>query len=163
MSARSARLDTLLRVRRIEEETSRGRLAEATRTERGARTRLERAHEQYAAPVGAEGAAAGTAVASLAVPAPVSLSAFLGARRQRDALAGAVRLADGAAREATRTGEVARAAWSETAMRLAALERLDARAAEADRLDRLAADQRTAEESGASSSPTATTKRRRNA
>ncbi len=158
MSARSARLDTLLRVRRIEEETSRGRLAEATRTERGARTRLERAHEQYAAPTGPEGAA----VMSLAVPAPVSLSAFLGARRQRDALAGAVRLADGAAREATRTGEVARAAWSETAMRLAALERLDARAAEADRLDRLAADQRTAEESGASSSQSATTKRRRN-
>ncbi len=162
MSARSARLDTLLRVRRIEEETSRGRLAEATRTERGARTRLERAHEQYAAPTGPEGAA-GTTVVSLAVPAPVSLSSFLGARRQRDALAGAVRLADGAAREATRTGEVARAAWSETAMRLAALERLDARAAEADRLDRLAADQRTAEESGASSSQTATTKRRRNA
>jgi flagellar biosynthesis chaperone FliJ len=158
MSARAARLDTLLRVRRIEEETSRGRLAEATRTERGARTRLERAHEQYAAPTGFEG----TGVVSLAAPAPVSVSAFLGARRQRDALAGAVRLADGAAREATRTGEVARAAWSETAMRLAALERLDARAAEADRLDRLAADQRTAEESGASSSQTATTKRRRN-
>ena len=151
MSARSARLDTLLRVRRIEEETSRGRLAEATRTERGARTRLERAHEQYAAPTSPEGAV-GTTVVSLAVPTPVSLSSFLG---------GAVRLADGAAREATRAGEVARAAWSETAMRLAALERLDARVAEADRLDRLAADQRTAEESGASSSPTATTKRRR--
>ena len=162
MSARSARLDTLLRVRRIEEETSRGRLAEATRTERGARTRLERAHEQYAAPTGPEGAP-GTTVVSRSAPAPMSPTAFLGARRHRDALAGAVRLADGAAREATRAGEVARTAWSETAMRLAALERLDARAVEADRLDRLAADQRTAEESGASSSPTATTKRRRNA
>ena len=49
MSPRTSRLDTLLRVRRIEEETSRGRLATAAHAERTARGTLAEAHQRYAA------------------------------------------------------------------------------------------------------------------
>jgi flagellar export protein FliJ len=136
MSARTSRLDTLLRVRRIEEETSRGRLATAAHAERTARGTLEEAHQRYAA------------AAESAVAAP--LSDFLGVRRQHDALAGTVRVAAGAVVQAEGASDGARQAWTATAMRLAALERLDERGREADRQARLAADQRTAEESAAS-------------
>ena len=55
MSGRTSRLDTLLRVRRIEEETGRGRLAAAAHAERAAHALLEQASREYA--VAVDGAA----------------------------------------------------------------------------------------------------------
>jgi flagellar export protein FliJ len=138
MSARATRLDTLLRVRRIEEEIRRGRLATAAHAERAAQGRLQKAHQQYA--LAGRDVAAGDA-------APAPLRDFLAARRRQDTLAGTVRVAGGAATEAEGATGAARAGWTAAAMRLAALERLDERSREADRLARLATDQRTAEES----------------
>jgi len=158
MSARTSRLDTLLRVRRIEEETGRGHLAAAAHAERAARGLLEEASHEYA--VATTGVA--TAVDAAAVDAidgvartgtdlvdvvPTALSAFLGTRRRHEALAGTVRVAGAGVTQAQSTSDMARTAWSAAAMRLSALERLDERGREADRLARLATDQRTAEES----------------
>jgi hypothetical protein len=157
MSARTSRLDTLLRVRRIEEETGRGRLAAAAHTERAARRLLEEASHQYAAATATATAAAtatGTGTGTVATcgtdvadVAPTALSDFLGTRRRHDALAGTVRVAGAGLTQAQSTSDLARTTWSAAAMRLSALERLDERGREADRLARLATDQRTAEES----------------
>jgi len=163
MSARTSRLDTLLRVRRIEEETGRGHLAAAAHAERAARGLLEEASHEYAvATAGVATAVDATAVDATAVDAtdgvarsgtdlvgvaPTALSAFLGTRRRHEALAGTVRVAGAGVTQAQSTSDMARTAWSAAAMRLSALERLDERGREADRLARLATDQRTAEES----------------
>ena len=158
MSARTSRLDTLLRVRRIEEETGRGHLAAAAHAERAARGLLEEASHEYAvATAGVATAVDATAVdatdgvarsgTDLVGVAPTALSAFLGTRRRHEALAGTVRVAGAGVTQAQSTSDMARTAWSAAAMRLSALERLDERGREADRLARLATDQRTAEES----------------
>jgi hypothetical protein len=165
MSARTSRLDTLLRVRRIEEETGRGHLAAAAHAERDARGLLEEASHEYAAATGAVAtgapavasfAATNGAVAPAGVAAdgtdlvdavPTALADFLGTRRRHEALAGTVRVAGAGLTQAQSTSDMARTAWSAAAMRLSALERLDERGREADRLARLATDQRTAEES----------------
>jgi hypothetical protein len=173
MSARTSRLDTLLRVRRIEEETGRGHLAAVAHAERDARGLLEKASHEYAAATGAvatgafaTGAVGACAVASFATTngavtpagvaphgtdlvdaAPTALSDFLGTRRRHEALAGTVRVAGAGLTQAQSASDMARTAWSAAAMRLSALERLDERGREADRLARLATDQRTAEES----------------
>jgi hypothetical protein len=153
MSARTSRLDTLLRVRRIEEETGRGHLAAAAHAERDARGLLEEASHEYAAATGAatNGAVAAAGVAPhgtvLVDGAPTALSDFLGTRRRHEALAGTVRVAGAGLTQAQSASDMARTAWSAAAMRLSALERLDERGREADRLARLATDQRTAEES----------------
>jgi hypothetical protein len=154
MSARTSRLDTLLRVRRIEEETGRGRLAAAAHTERAARRLLEEASHQYAAATATAGGAVATGTGTVAPcgtdvvdVVPTALSDFLGTRRRHDALAGTVRVAGAGLTQAQSTSDLARTTWSAAAMRLSALERLDERGREADRLARLATDQRTAEES----------------
>jgi len=143
MSARTSRLDTLLRVRRIEEETGRGRLAAAAHAERAARGVLEAASREYA--VATDGVAPHDTHAVDVVPS--ALRDFLGTRRRHEALAGTVRVAGAGVTQAQSASDTARTAWSAAAMRLAALERLDERGREADRLARLATDQRTAEES----------------
>ena len=163
MSARTSRLDTLLRVRRIEEETGRGRLAAAAHAERAARGLLQEASDEYAAATaGVATAGVPTAVNATAVDAtdgvtrfgtdltdavPTALSEFLGTRRRHEALAGTVRVAGAGLTRAQSDRDMARSAWSVAAMRLSALERLDERGREADRLARLETDQRTAEES----------------
>ena len=127
MSARTSRLDTLLRVRRIEEETGRGRLAAAAHAERGRARRargglagVRRRHRSGSPPHDTD--AVGV------VPAP-RLGDFLGTRRRHEALAGTVRVAGAGVTQAQSAGDVARTAWSAAAMRLAALERLDERGA----------------------------------
>jgi hypothetical protein len=145
MSGRTSRLDTLLRVRRIEEETGRGRLAAAAHAERAAHALLEQASREYA--VAVDGAAPQDA--NTPEVAPTALPDFLGTRRRHEALAGTVRVAGAGVTQARSAGDMARTAWSAAAMRLAALERLHERGREADRLARLATDQRTAEESAA--------------
>jgi hypothetical protein len=142
MSARTSRLDTLLRVRRIEEETGRGRLAAAAHAERAARGVLEAASREYA--VATDAAPQHTDAVDVV---PAALPDFLGTRRRHEALAGTVRVAGAGVTQAQSASDMARTAWSAAAMRLAALERLDERGREAGRLARLAADQRTAEES----------------
>ena len=132
--SRTSRLNTLLRVRRIQEETTRGRLAGWVSAERRAQQVLEQAHERYAAP----------AAEPLAL---TTLEGFMAARRHLGSLAGSVRAADRRVDEATEVTFLARHDWSEAAKRMAALERLEDRAREASTTERLAADQRTSEES----------------
>ena len=140
MTGRTSRLNTLLKVRRIQEEIRRGRLAGEVSAERRAREALQRAHEQYAAP--------SDELLGVLATAP----GFLAQRRHRDALAGSGRAASSGADTAAEVTLFARAEWSEAAMRMTALERLADRAREEARAERLASEQRTSDESSASTS-----------
>jgi hypothetical protein len=135
MNGRTSRLNTLLRVRRIQEEVGRARLAAEAAAERRAQQVLEQAHELYAAPEAKPPLAHETA--------PV----FLSGRRHRGALAGSVHFAGAGVDAAAQVTALARHDWSEAAMRMAALERLEDRASEVERTERLATEQRTSEES----------------
>lgn len=135
MSRRTSRLDTLLRVRRIQEEIRRGRLAAEVMAERRAQQTLEQAHVLYAAPVAER------------VVTPEIAQIFMANRRDRGALAGSVRAASAGADTAAQVTFLARHVWSEAAMRMAALERLEDRAREAARIEHLATEQRTSDES----------------
>lgn len=135
MTRRSSRLNTLLKVRRIQEEIRRGRLAGEVVAERRAQQALEQAHERYAVPADEPTVALETA------------KVFLMQRRQRGALAGSVRAASAGADTAAQVTLLARAQWSEAAMRMTALERLADRAREAARTEILATEQRASDES----------------
>lgn len=131
----TSRLNTLLRVRRIQEETTRGQLAIRVSAERQAQQVLEQAHARYAAP------------AAEPLVALTTLQGFMAARRHLGSLAGSVVAADARVDAATEVTFVARHDWSEAAKRMAALERLEDRAREESTTERLAAEQRTSEES----------------
>lgn len=135
MSRRTSRLETLLRVRRIQEEIRRGRLAGEVMAERRALQMLEQAHDRYAVPV------------SDMVVTPETAQVFMATRRHRTALAGSVRVASAGADTATHVTFLARHQWSEAAIRMTALERLEDRAREAARTELLATEQRTSDES----------------
>lgn len=141
MSRTVSRLDTLLRVRRIEEELSRGRLGGAAASERAAGRELDRVRDDYAA--------------SPAAPASPGLGHFLAHHTHAQALAGSVQGARAQVTQAAHELAMARDFWSDAAMRMSALERLEERASQARRLDRLAADQQAAEEAGAVAGRTA--------
>lgn len=134
MSRRTSRLSTLLRVRRIQEEIKRARLADEVAHERRAKQVLEQAHEHYAAPADP-------------LVAVETVHAFMAHRRHRVALAGSVRSAGAGVDAAANVTVLARHGWSEAAMRMAALERLEDRSREAARTELLATEQRTSEES----------------
>jgi flagellar FliJ protein len=142
MSPRKSRLSTLLRVRRIQEEISRGRLVAETVAERGTRLSLDQAHAQYAEPAG-NGLSGDDSE-------PQSTEGFVAHQFHRGALAGAVRTALTNVEAAEQITVLARRDWSASALRMAALERLDDRAREAARHELLAAEQRTSEESSTS-------------
>ncbi len=133
--SRPSRLDTLLRVRRIQEELRRARLAGEVAAERGAQQVLEQAQEGYAA-----GAAEDLVV-------PETVLDFMAQRRHAGALAGSVFAAGISVGAAAQVTLLARHDWSEAAMRMAALERIEDRAREAASTERLATEQRTSEES----------------
>jgi hypothetical protein len=135
MSRPTSRLNTLLRVRRIQEEMSRQRLAANAVAERGAERALEQAREHYASPE------------TEWRLAPKTTQTFLAQRSHRVALAAAVQAAGTTVEEAASSTLVARHEWSEAAMRMTALERLEDRAREVARTELLAAEQRTSEES----------------
>ena len=117
MSRRPAsRLSTLLRVRRIAEETSRARLAEAAAAELAAVEEVRRTRRVY--------------LDGPAVDGDTELQDFLWGR----------------SRVAARAASVHRAVFSEAAQRLTAIERLEERVREARRLELLAEDQHVAEE-----------------
>ena len=136
MSRQTSRLTTVLRVRRLQEELSRGRLAGEAAAERRAQQALEQAFERYSAPV----------AEPLAELAPTRV--FVAQLAHRGVLAGAVRAGVAKVDIAASITVVARADWSEAALRKAGLERLDERARETARTERLSAEQRTSEESG---------------
>jgi flagellar export protein FliJ len=131
----TSRLNALLRVRRIQEEIRRGRLAGEVAAERRAQQVLEQTHERYAAP------------AAEPPVAPTTLRDFMAARGHRVVLAGAICAARTSVEGAAQVTVLARHDWSEAAMRMAALERLEDRAREAASTERQAAEQRTSEES----------------
>ena len=133
--SRTSRLNTLLRVRRIQEEISRGRLSATVVAERRTQVVLEQARDRYAAPE------------EEPFVVMVTTEGFLMARRHRGALAGSVSVAGAGVQAASGVTVVARRDWSEAAMRMAALERLKDRAREVARTELLAAEQRTSEES----------------
>ena len=135
MTRRTSRLSTLLRVRRIQEEISRGRLAADSEAERVTRVALDQAHAQYLAP------------AAQAPAEPEPTVGFVAQQFHRGALAGAVHAAVARVDTAGQVTVLARQDWSEAARRMATLERLDDRAREAARRELLSAEQRTSEES----------------
>jgi hypothetical protein len=128
-------LATVLRIRGIEEDLARGRLAGTVS-----------AHHQ-ATEVVADARFAYTA--ATADTGPLSSHAFLADRERRTAYAGSLLAATAGETQASEAVTASRVDWSEAAMRLAALERLAERAKEARRQRMLAADQRTAEETSA--------------
>ena len=136
MSARTSRLNTLLRVRRIQEEVRRARLAAEVAAERGAERVLEQAREVYAAR------------AVVPMVASQTLRVFIAQRNHHGALAGAIGLAGVGLDAAAEVTSVARHGWSEAAIRRRALERLEDRALDVARAERLRTEQRTSEESG---------------
>jgi hypothetical protein len=136
MSRQTSRLTTVLRVRRLQEEISRGRLAAESAAERRAHLALEQAHERYSAPV----------AESMALPE--TTRAFVAQLSHRGVLAGAVRTGVARVDMAASVTVVARADWSAAALRKAGLERLDDRARMTALTERLSAEQRTSEESG---------------
>ena len=136
MSRRTSRLDTLLRVRRIQEEIRRGLLAREVMAERRALQTLKQADERYAAPVAER-------VVTLEMT-----RVFMANRRDRGALAGSVCAASAGVDAAAKVTFIARHVWSEAAMRMAALERLEDRARDAERTERLTTEQRASDESG---------------
>jgi hypothetical protein len=135
MSRRTSRLDTLLRVRRIQEEISRGRLAGEVAAERRAQQLLEQAQQVY------------VARAAECQGAPEMVQEFTAQRHYAGGLAGTVCAAGTSAGAAAQVTVLARHDWSEAAMRMAALERLEERACEVASVQRLADEQRTSEES----------------
>jgi hypothetical protein len=136
VTSRKSRLDTVLRVRRIQEEIRRGRLAGEVVAERRAQEALAQAQARYAAPTVAP------------MGAPGTTQVFIATRRHQSALAGSVLAADAGAGTAAQVTVLARHEWSEAAIRMTALERLEDRARESARTERLATEQRTSDESG---------------
>ena len=133
--SRTSRLDTLLRVRRIQEEMRRGRLAGEVAAERRARQVLEQSQERY------------DARAAETLMSPKTVLDFTAQRRHAGALAGSVCASGISVAAAVHVTFLARQDWSAAAMRMAALERLEDQAREAASTKRLATEQRTSEES----------------
>lgn len=135
MTSRRFPLATVLRVRAIEEEVARGRVAVAAAGQNAAGLCRAQAVEAYddAMPTAGETTPAG----------------FLAERSRRGALAAEVQHAVLGVVAADEVAAGARQHWSTAAMRLSALERLADRNAEILRRELLAADQRTGEETAA--------------
>ncbi|MBK7722275.1 MAG: hypothetical protein IPI32_08645 [Austwickia sp.] len=133
--AKRSQLDTLLRIRRIEEDVAKGHLAAANLAVRQAEETLNARHDAYrqAAVVGGE-----------AAPADFLRSRLAGAAMGASIVNAEQQCARTLA-ESQEAGAVVRVAK----MRTQGLERLVDRAAQARVLEMLAADQRTAEESRA--------------
>ncbi len=126
--------DTLLRVRRIEEDKAKAALAVANHAQREAAARLDASREYYS---------------SVAAPpnGETDLGAFRRAVAHGTAAAQAVGIAAGALESSQRTTQQAIDATRKASMRTQGLEKLVDRAREARMKEMLAADQRTAEES----------------
>ena len=135
MTLSTSRLNTLLRVRRIEEELTRARLGAAATAESVAVQGVSLARAEYD---------------SRPESQPEGVAAdFLRGRSRAEARAAALSHATARLAHASQETGVARDRWSDAAMRMTAIERLDERAREQARLEQLAADQRVSEETSA--------------
>ena len=121
MKKYSFRLDTVLRVRRIQEEQARYALLEANRAVLRAAEDLHLRREVLEA--------------RTALPAATEHATFIAQREQADRLAAAVRTAAGREIEALDVQREKRDAWGERAQRVASIERLDERAREEYRIE----------------------------
>jgi flagellar export protein FliJ len=125
------RLDTVLRVRKVEEDRAIAALADATRALQAAEQTLRARLDRYGD-----------------VPAPTGalpVADLLKLRARQDGVAAAVVYAGAQRLRAEATVDVQRDEWSAAAMRVAALERLDERrrgehAAEAERQEAIEVD-----------------------
>ena len=126
--------DTLLRVRRIEEDKAKAALAVANHAQRDAARVLEDRRAYYAS-------------AAAQPDGETDLGAFQGAVAHGTAAARAVAIAAGSLESSQRTTQQAMDVTRLASMRTQGLEKLVERAKEARMQEMLAADQRTAEES----------------
>mgnify|MGYP001156590386 CR=1 FL=1 len=134
-SARQKQLDTLLRIRRLEEDLAKAALASANEATRAAQVRLESARELY--------------TRTVVPPAEAQLSDFRRHLAMANSAAGMVRGAEHRREEATEAAEEARGKVLVARVKSQGLERLVERVEAARFAEMLAADQRTAEESRA--------------
>lgn len=134
MAKFSTPYDTLLRVRRIEEDKAKAALASANAGQREAAARLEASREAYVH-------------AARAPHGETDLAAFTAHRRHAQAAAGAVGLARTEVEKAEEAKADAVDVVRQASMRTQGLERLVERAKQQRMDEMLAADQRTAEES----------------
>lgn len=139
MSRDRERLDTLLRVRRLEEDQAKAELARANEAHRAAQRAVDRAEETYAA-------------RQHAIPEG-SIGDFLRQYNTLRTAAMAVVASTSRCEEASAATEQARGQVREASMRSEGLQRLVDRAAQARADEILAAEQRTAEESRAGKKP----------
>ena len=115
------RLDTVLRVRRLQEEQARYALLEANRSVIRAAEELRQRRE--------------TLVERTALPAATEPEKFIAQRGHADRLAAAVRTAAGREVDALEVQTDKRDEWSLRAQRVASLERLDERASDQYRIE----------------------------
>lgn len=132
--------DTLLRVRRIEEDRAKAALAVANQARRDAQARLESRQDAYGR-------------AAVPTNGETDLVSFRGQVAHLEAAARSVVIAGTDVETADRSRAVAVEATRQASMRTQGLERLVDRAREARMQEMLAADQRTAEESMAGKRP----------
>ncbi len=136
MAAKRGQLDTLLRIRRLEEDRAKAELAAANLAEREAQAHLESRRESYRQhdPNGVD----------------LDPAAFLRTRTAGAALGAGIVQAEQRCDCAAAASEESRGTMRVARMRTQGLERLVERAAQARFEEMLAVDQRTAEESMAS-------------
>jgi len=129
--------DTLLRVRRIEEDKAKAALAEANMARRAAAEQLDARREEYVA----------AAAAASVTNGETAVGGFMLARHHAEAAAASVGIAATDVEKADETRLLAVEDARVARMRTQGLEKLVERAKEARMDEMLAADQRTAEES----------------
>ncbi len=139
MAGKRDRLQTLLRVRRIEEDQAKAALAAANHTLRAAEGRVDSALQEYSSRQTDEPVASAD-----------SLDGFMNRYLAGQTAARAVVLAQSRREDACAATEQARDVVQKASMRSEGLQRLVDRAAQERRNEILAADQRTAEEGRAS-------------
>lgn len=133
--AKRSQLDTLLRIRRLEEDQAKAKLAAANLAEREAQELLDRRRATYRE--------------QNLTPAEGDPTAFLRSRATGAALGAGIVSAEQRCESTAAATEESRDAMRVARMRTQGLERLVERAAQARFQEMLAADQRTAEESRA--------------
>lgn len=137
MTAERGQLATLLRIRRLEEDMAKAKLAAANLAERAAQAHLEARRETYRQ-------------SDLTAAVDVDAAAFLRSRAAGAALGAGIVQAEAGCENAAAATQESRGTMRVARMRTQGLERLVERAAQARFAEMLAADQRTAEESMAS-------------
>lgn len=134
-TAREKQLDTLLRIRKLEEDLAKGELAKANAATRAAYQRLDRSREVYEREV--------------RPPETTDVNGFRAHLAHMNSVAGMVRGAERGIEAAEDEAAAARGVVKAARIKSQGLERLVDKVREAAFTEMLAADQRTAEESRA--------------